>query len=162
MYSVVIVLRVAPIFALKLYEDDINMMRIMGLDVGDKRIGIALSDLMGWTAQGLKTLERTNTKDDLKELERIANENQVHKIVVGLPKNMNGTLGPQSEKVQKFAAALKNRTNLEMIYWDERLSTVAAERSLIQADVRRKKRKTVIDKVAATYILQNYLDSISK
>ena len=138
------------------------MMRIMGLDVGDKRIGIALSDLMGWTAQGLKTLERTNTKDDLKELERIANENQVHKIVVGLPKNMNGTLGPQSEKVQKFAAALKNRTNLEMIYWDERLSTVAAERSLIQADVRRKKRKTVIDKVAATYILQNYLDSISK
>jgi len=160
--SVVIVLRVAPIFALKLYKDDINMMRIMGLDVGDKRIGIALSDLMGWTAQGLKTLERRNTKDDLKELEKIANENQVHKIVVGLPINMNGTLGPQSEKVQKFAEALKNRTNLEMIYWDERLSTVAAERSLIQADVRRKKRKTVIDKVAATYILQNYLDSISK
>lgn len=138
------------------------MMRIMGLDVGDKRIGIALSDLMGWTAQGLETLERINTKKDLQRLEEIVKENQVHKIVVGLPKNMNGTLGPQSEKVQKFAEGLKKRTNLEIIYWDERLSTVAAERSLIQADVSRKKRKTVIDKVAATYILQNYLDSISK
>lgn len=140
----------------------IDMMRIMGLDVGDKRIGIALSDLMGWTAQGLETLERINTKKDLQRLEEIVKENQVHKIVVGLPKNMNGTLGPQSEKVQKFAEGLKKRTNLEIIYWDERLSTVAAERSLIQADVSRKKRKTVIDKVAATYILQNYLDSISK
>ncbi|WP_244269506.1 Holliday junction resolvase RuvX [Natronincola ferrireducens] len=134
----------------------------MGLDVGDKRIGVALSDLMGWTAQGLETVERTNLKKDLQRLEEIIKANEVEKIVVGLPKNMNGTLGPQSEKVLEFTERLKKRTDKEIIFWDERLTTVAAEKSLIQADMSRKKRKTVIDKVAATYILQNYLDSINR
>lgn len=138
------------------------MMRIMGLDVGDKRIGVALSDLMGWTAQGLETIHRTNIKSDLQRIETIIKEHDVKKIVVGLPKNMNGTLGPQSEKVVEFAERLKKRTNLEIIFWDERLTTVAAERTLIEADVSRKKRKTVIDKVAAIHILQGYLDSPNK
>ena len=138
------------------------MKRIKGLDIGDRWIGIALSDLMGWTAQGLKTLERTNIKKDLQKIEEIANENEVHTIIIGLPKNMNGTIGPQGEKVQSFAERLRNRTNLNIVYWDERLSTISAERTLLEADVSRKKRKTLIDKVAATYILQNYLDSINK
>ncbi|AOY77003.1 Holliday junction resolvase RuvX [Clostridium formicaceticum] len=138
------------------------MVRIMALDVGDKRIGVALSDLMGWTAQGLETIERTNIKKDLQRIEEIISQHQVKKVVIGLPKNMNGTLGPQSEKVIDFTERLKKRIHIECVFWDERLTTVAAERSLIQADMSRKKRKTVIDKVAATYILQSYLDSISK
>ncbi|SNS32655.1 putative holliday junction resolvase [Anaerovirgula multivorans] len=138
------------------------MMRIMGLDVGDKRIGVALSDLMGWTAQGLETIHRTNIKSDLQRIEVIIQEHDVKKIVIGLPKNMNGSLGPQSEKVIEFTEKLKRRTNLETVFWDERLTTVAAERTLIEADVSRKKRKTVIDKLAAIHILQGYLDRTNK
>lgn len=138
------------------------MMRMMGLDVGDKRIGVALSDLMGWTAQGLETIHRTNIKSDLQRIEAIIQEHDVKKIVIGLPKNMNGTLGPQSEKVIEFTERLKKRTNLETVFWDERLTTVAAERTLIEADVSRKKRKTVIDKLAAIHILQGYLDRTNK
>lgn len=138
------------------------MPRAMGLDVGDKTIGVALSDLMGWTAQGLETIIRTNLKADLRRLEEIIQEHDVNKIVVGLPKNMNGTLGPQGEKVVLFIEKLNNRFKLEVVSWDERLSTVAAERSLIAADVSRQKRKKIIDKMAAVYILQGYLDSISK
>lgn len=134
-------------------------MRIMGLDVGDKTIGIAVSDALGWTAQGVETIRRTNIKEDLKRLEELVKEKEVHKMIVGLPKNMNGTLGPQGEKVLEFVEKLKKRFNtLEIILWDERLTTVAAERTLIGADVRREKRKQVIDMVAATYILQGYLD----
>lgn len=134
-------------------------MRIMGLDVGDKTIGIAVSDALGWTAQGVETIRRTNIKEDLKRLEELVKEKEVHKMIVGLPKNMNGTLGPQGEKVLEFVEKLKKRFNtLEIILWDERLTTVAAERTLISADVRREKRKQVIDMVAATYILQGYLD----
>ncbi|MDR5658106.1 Holliday junction resolvase RuvX [Serpentinicella sp. ANB-PHB4] len=134
------------------------MERIMGLDVGDKTIGVALSDLMGWTAQGLKTIFRKSKKQDFLELKEIATQNDVKKIVIGLPKNMNATLGPQGEKVLKFSEDLKKQLDIEIVHWDERLSTVAAERSLIQADVSRKKRKAVIDKMAAVYILQGYLD----
>ncbi|MCC5911488.1 MAG: Holliday junction resolvase RuvX [Clostridiaceae bacterium] len=137
-------------------------MRIMGLDVGDKRTGVALSDLMGWTAQGLETIERVSIKKDITRIVEITEEYKVEKIVVGLPKNMNGTVGPQGEKVMDFVERLKKRVNIEIVLWDERLTTVAAEKSLIKADVSRKKRKTVIDKVAATYILQGYLDSINK
>lgn len=137
-------------------------MRIMGLDVGEKRIGVALSDLMGWTAQGFETLHRTNIKDDLQRLVTIIQENEVNKVVVGLPKNMNGTLGPQSEKVTEFAEKLRRKINFELVYWDERLTTVSAERILIQANVSRKKRKTVIDKIAAIHILQGYLDNSNK
>ncbi|WZL71481.1 Holliday junction resolvase RuvX [Clostridiaceae bacterium 35-E11] len=134
-------------------------MRMMGLDVGDKTIGVAVSDAMGWTAQGIETIRRTNKKADYRRLLEIIQDKEVTKIIVGLPKNMNGTLGPQGEKVLNFVEELKNRVSIEIILWDERLTTVAAERTLIQADVSRKKRKQVIDMVAATYILQSYLDS---
>lgn len=132
--------------------------RIMGLDVGDKTIGVAVSDLMGLTAQGVKTIKRVGKKKDIEELKAIIKERQVNKIVSGLPKNMNGTLGPQGEKVIKFCELLEQETGIKIEYWDERLSTVAAERTLIQGNVRRENRKSVIDMVAATIILQGYLD----
>ncbi len=138
------------------------MPRTMGLDVGDKTIGVAVSDLFGWTAQGLKTIRRIGIKKDLQKLELLIEEKEVNKIVIGLPKNMNGSIGPQGEKTLEFANRVKKRFKVEVIMWDERLTTKAAERMLIEADVSRKKRKTVIDKVAATYILQGYLDSVKK
>ena len=133
--------------------------RIMGLDVGDKTIGVAVSDLMGLTAQGVKTIKRVGKKKDIEALKEIIKERQVNKIVSGLPKNMNGTLGPQGEKVIKFCELLEEETGIKIEYWDERLSTVAAERTLIQGNVRRENRKGVIDMVAAVIILQGYLDS---
>ena len=132
--------------------------RIMGLDVGDKTIGVAVSDLMGLTAQGVKTIKRVGKKKDIEALKEIIKERQVNKIVSGLPKNMNGTLGPQGEKVIKFCELLEEETGRKIEYWDERLSTVAAERTLIQGNVRRENRKGVIDMVAAVIILQGYLD----
>ena len=132
--------------------------RIMGLDVGDKTIGVAVSDLIGLTAQGVKTVKRVGKKKDIEELKAIIKERQVTKIVSGLPKNMNGTLGPQGEKVIKFCELLEQETGIKIEYWDERLSTVAAERTLIQGNVRRENRKGVIDMVAAVIILQGYLD----
>ena len=132
--------------------------RIMGLDVGDKTIGVAVSDLMGLTAQGVKTIQRVGKKKDIEALKEIIKERQVNKIVSGLPKNMNGTLGPQGEKVIKFCELLEEETGIKIEYWDERLSTVAAERTLIQGNVRRENRKGVIDMVAAVIILQGYLD----
>lgn len=137
-------------------------MRILGLDVGDKTIGVAVSDPLGWTAQGIKTIKRVGIKKDLQEIINIVNEYNVEKIVVGLPKNMNGTLGPQSEKVLKFCDKLKEVCNLEIILEDERLTTMAAERTLIEAEMHWSKRKKVIDTVAATYILQGYLDKAKK
>ena len=132
--------------------------RIMGLDVGDKTIGVAVSDLMGLTAHGVKTIKRVGKKKDIEALKEIIKERQVNKIVSGLPKNMNGTLGPQGEKVIKFCELLEEETGIKIEYWDERLSTVAAERTLIQGNVRRENRKGVIDMVAAVIILQGYLD----
>lgn len=132
--------------------------RIMGLDVGDATIGVAVCDLMGITAQGVKTVRRVGKKKDIEELKAIIKERQVNKIVSGLPKNMNGTIGPQGEKVIKFCELLKAETGLEVDFWDERLSTVAAERSLIEGDISRQKRKKVIDMLAAVIILQGYLD----
>lgn len=134
-------------------------MRTMGLDVGDKTIGVSVSDLMGWTAQGVETIRRTNLKADYKRLGELIKEKEVSKIVVGLPKNMNGTLGPQGEKVLHFVEGIKNRFKVDIVMWDERLTTVSAEKMLIGADVSRQKRKKVIDMVAANYILQGYLDS---
>ena len=133
--------------------------RIMGLDIGDKTIGVAVSDLMGLTAQGVTTIKRVGKKKDIEAVKQIIAEKQVNKIVSGLPKNMNGTVGPQGEKVQKFCELLKEETNLPIEFWDERLSTVAAERSLIEGNVRRENRKKVIDMLAAVIILQGYLDS---
>ena len=132
--------------------------RIMGLDIGDKTIGVAVSDLMGLTAQGVTTIKRVGKKKDIEAIKHIIAEKQVNKIVSGLPKNMNGTVGPQGEKVQKFCELLKEETNLPIEFWDERLSTVAAERSLIEGNVRRENRKKVIDMLAAVIILQGYLD----
>lgn len=132
--------------------------RIMGLDIGDKTIGVAVSDLMGLTAQGVTTIKRVGKKKDIETIKQIIVEKQVNKIVSGLPKNMNGTVGPQGEKVQKFCELLKEETNLPIEFWDERLSTVAAERSLIEGNVRRENRKKVIDMLAAVIILQGYLD----
>ncbi|WP_455538226.1 Holliday junction resolvase RuvX [Terrisporobacter sp.] len=132
--------------------------RIMGLDIGDKTIGVAVSDLMGLTAQGVTTIKRIGKKKDLEAIKKIIEEKQVNKIVSGLPKNMNGTIGPQGEKVQKFCELIKEETNLPIEFWDERLSTVAAERSLIEGNVRRENRKKVIDMLAAVIILQGYLD----
>jgi putative holliday junction resolvase len=137
-------------------------MRILGLDIGDATIGVAVSDPFGWTAQGVKTIRRVGIKSDLKEIINIIEEYKVEKIVAGFPINMNGTLGPSSEKIKAFCGKVHEATGLEIIYQDERLTTVAATRTLIEADVSRKKRKQVIDTVAATYILQIYLDRISK
>jgi|SRR5690554_4880526 putative Holliday junction resolvase len=135
------------------------MERILGLDVGEKRIGVAVSDPLGFTAQGVKTIHRESKVKDMKEIEDLLIKYDIKKVVVGMPKNMNGTMGPSSEMVKKVAEKIKNKFNIELIYVDERLSTVSAERVLIEGDVRRENRKKVIDMVAATYILQTYLDT---
>ena len=137
-------------------------MRCLSLDVGDKTVGIAVSDPLGFTAQGIKTISRTSNKNDIAEIGELISQYEVEKLIIGLPKNMNGTEGERCEIVRKFAAKISAAyPEVEQIFWDERLSTVAAEKSLIAADVSRKKRKKVIDKMAAVYILQGYLDSLS-
>lgn len=138
------------------------MERILGLDVGDKTIGVAVSDPLGFTAQGITTIKRESNKKDYEAIETMINEYAVNKVVVGLPKNMNNTIGPQGEKVIKFAEKIKNKFKIDLIYIDERMTTMSAERILIEGDVRRENRKKYIDKVAATYILQTYLDSIGR
>ena len=136
-------------------------MRIMGLDVGSKTVGVALSDELGWTTQGLKTLKINEEKNEFgfDEIGQIIKEYQVSQVVIGLPKNMNGTIGPRGEASQNFAAEVESRFEVPTVLWDERLSTMAAERVLLEADVSRKKRKKVIDKMAAVMILQGYLNS---
>ena len=137
-------------------------MRCLSLDVGDKTIGIAVSDLLGLTAQGVKTIRRTSTKEDLKQLGDLISEYEATTLVIGLPKNMNGTEGERCEIVRSFAEKIsKTFPNVKQIFLDERLTTVAAEKVLIAADLSRKKRKKVIDKMAAVQILQTYLDSLS-
>lgn len=138
------------------------MGRIMGLDYGDKTIGVAVSDEFGWTAQGLEVIRRRKPEDDLNRLRQLADEYAVNEFVVGLPKNMNNTIGPRGELCIAFSETLQEAFQLPVKLWDERLSTVSAQRTLIEADVSRKKRKQVIDKMAAAIILQNYLDSNSK
>jgi len=137
-------------------------MRILGLDVGTKRIGIAVSDELGWTAQGIKTLHRSNGQSDFGEIRDIAREYGVEKIVVGLPRNMNGSLGPQAEMTLGFAQELREILGVPIITWDERLSTVEATKMLIRADLSRKKRKRKVDMTAAILILQSYLDSLAR
>lgn len=137
-------------------------MRVLGLDIGDKTIGIAISDPLGYTAQGITTIRRKSEAMDMNELKKICEEYSVDTIVSGLPKNMNNTLGPQGEKVIKLCEIIKQNINVPIIMWDERLTTVAANRAMLEADLSRAKRKKIVDKVAATYILQGYLDSISK
>ena len=132
-------------------------MRRIGLDVGDKRIGVAVSDALGLTAQGINTIDR---KGSIEALKKIIAEYEVASIIVGIPKMLNGTIGIQGEKVIEFVNEFKKAISLPVTLWDERLSTLAAERALLEANVRRKKRKSLRDKVSAILILQNYLDSI--
>jgi len=134
-------------------------MRWMGLDYGDRRIGVAVSDEMGWTAQGLEVIERRSPQYDMERLESIVKTYGVTEIVLGLPKNMNGTIGPRGDICIEFADALREKLQLPVHLWDERLTTVSAQRTLLEADVSRKKRKQVIDKMAAALILQGYMDS---
>ena len=134
------------------------MERYIGLDVGDRTIGIAISDPFLLTAQPLMTIKRKSKIEDIEIINDIIKEKEVSKIIVGLPKNMNNTIGPQAKKVKTFVKELRKHTDLDIEYVDERLTTISATRVLIEQNVSRKKRKDVIDSVAATYILQTYLD----
>ncbi len=138
-------------------------MRKMSLDLGDRRIGIALSDLMGIIASGYETYTRCgNAQKDLDYIVSLIKEKQVDTVVLGLPVNMDGTEGERALLSREFGEKLKALVDVKVDFLDERLTTVSAERLLISADVRREKRKTVIDKIAATIILQDYLDMHSK
>lgn len=135
------------------------MHRIMGLDYGDKTIGVAISDEMGLTSSAVEVIQRTSKVKDMQRIAELVTSNQVGEIVVGLPKNMNATIGPRAKLCEAFAIRIEQELQLPVRLWDERLSTVMAERTLIEADISRKKRKKVIDKMAAAVILQGYLDS---
>ncbi len=135
--------------------------RILGLDVGDKRIGVAVSDPLGITANGIETYLRKSEEEDIAYFVRMIKERSVSLIVCGLPKNMNGTIGPQAEKVMAFASGLEEASGVKVDYSDERLTTVLVERTLIEAGMSREKRRKVVDKLAAVTILQGYLDTKS-
>ncbi|MEK4564428.1 Holliday junction resolvase RuvX [Alkalicoccobacillus gibsonii] len=139
-------------------------MKSLGLDVGTKTIGVALSDAFGWTAQGVETLQRTEgqAEQDYEAIAKLVKENEVSTVVIGLPKNMDGSIGGNGEYCQAFANDLSSYIDANIVMWDERLTTMAAKRVLVDADVSRKKRKKVIDKMAATLILQGYLDRAGK
>lgn len=139
-------------------------MRILGLDFGDRTVGVSVSDPFGWTAQGLEVIRRKDEpalKETIKRLSEIIKEYEVTLIVLGYPKNMNNSEGARCEKTLVFKAKLERAFKVPIVLWDERLSTVAANRSLMEADLSRAKRATVIDKQAAIFILQGYLDSIA-
>ena len=138
-------------------------MRVMGLDYGSKTVGVAISDPLGLTAQGIETIgrkEENKFRRTCARIEALIREYEVEKIVLGLPKHMNNDIGERAEKTLEFRDMLTRRTGLEVIMWDERLTTVEAERTLIESSVRREDRKKYIDKIAAVFILQGYLDSL--
>ena len=138
------------------------MERALGLDAGDRTIGVAVSDLLGLTAQGVETIRRTTLEKDIARLQELMSQYETKTLIMGYPKNMNGTEGPRCEFVKELAEEIrKAEPETEIVFWDERLSTVAASRSLIEANISRKKRKKVIDKMAAVFILQGWLDSKS-
>ena len=137
-------------------------MRIMGLDYGSKTIGVAVSDPMGLTAQGLEIIRReeeNKLRKSLRRIEELVQEYQVEEIVLGFPKNMNNTIGERAEKSLQLKETLERRLGLPVIMWDERLTTVEADRTLIEAGVRRENRKKYVDMIAAVFILQGYLDA---
>lgn len=139
-------------------------MRIMGLDYGSVTVGVAISDALLLTAQGIEVIRRKQPdklRQTLARIEELAKEYEVECIVLGYPKNMNNTIGERAEKSEEFAEMLRRRTGLEVVLWDERLTTVAAHQALIEGDVRREDRAKVVDKVAAVFILQGYLDKLS-
>jgi putative Holliday junction resolvase len=136
-------------------------MRIMGLDYGSKTVGVAVSDALLLTAQGVETICRTQEnklRQTLARIKTLCEEYEVEEIVLGFPKNMNNTIGDRAEKSLEFAEMLKKRTGLPVVMWDERLTTVEANRTLMDSGVRRENRKTYVDKIAAVFILQGYLD----
>jgi len=136
-------------------------MRILGIDYGDSRIGVSVSDPFGWTAQGLETINASKgIQSVLKRLEEIIHEYSVEKIVVGFPVNMNGTVGDRGIKTENFIKVLEGKFNIPVQKWDERLTTVAAQRLLNESNIKRKKKKGLIDTISSSYILQGYLDSI--
>lgn len=137
-------------------------MRILGLDVGSKTIGVAVSDPLGFTAQGITTIRRTNKEKDLEEIKKFCDEYKAETIVIGLPKNMNGTIGPSGEIIMAFGKLIEEELKVQIKFWDERLTTVAAHKAMLEADLSRNKRKKIVDKVASTFILQGYLDMISR
>lgn len=137
-------------------------MKIMGLDYGSKTVGVAISDALGITAQGIEIVRRTSEnklRQTLARIETLIEENEVGKLVLGFPKNMNNTIGDRAEKSLAFKEMLERRTGLEVVMWDERLTTVEANRTLMESNVRREDRKKYVDQLAAVYILQGYLDS---
>ncbi|PYT10145.1 MAG: Holliday junction resolvase RuvX [Acidobacteria bacterium] len=135
-------------------------MRVMALDVGDKRIGVAISDSLLLTAQSRPTLRRKDLKVDLEALRRLAEENEVHEVVVGQPLHMDGKESPQSQKVARFAQELHRVLDLPIVFWDERLTSFAAEQHLEEMGLNWRQRREQVDKIAAMIILQNYLDSL--
>ena len=139
------------------------MMRIMGLDYGTKTVGVAVSDPLGITAQAVETVTRKDEnklRKTLARIESLAAEYGVEKFVIGFPKNMNNDIGERAEKALEFGEMLKRRTGIEIVMWDERLTTVEAERTLMESGVRRENRKQYVDQIAAVFILQGYLDSL--
>lgn len=136
-------------------------MRIIGLDVGTKTIGVAVSDIMGWTAQGVTTIKRSDPDSDVAAIKKYIDEFEAGQVMIGLPLNMNGSAGPSVDMVRLFGEQLAAGTTVPIVYRDERLSTMAAERYLLEGDVSRKKRKKVIDKMAAVFVLQGYLDYLA-
>jgi putative Holliday junction resolvase len=137
-----------------------DYMRILGIDFGDSRIGIAVSDPLGWTAQGIDTLEwKGRMERPAEAIKQLVSEYGVQQIVMGFPKNMNGTIGPRGEKTQEFINLLQEFTGLEIVKWDERLTTVAAHRMMHEVGMKTSKKKKFVDRIAATLILQGYLDS---
>lgn len=134
------------------------MKRVMGLDVGKKTIGVAVSDPLGITALGVVTLRRHSLNEDYQSIYSLIQDYQVGEIVVGLPRHMNGSLGREGEDILVFGKKLENQMGLPVFFWDERLTTVAAEKVLLEGDLSRNKRKKVIDKIAACFILSGYLD----
>lgn len=138
-------------------------MRILGLDVGSRTVGIALSDEMGWTAQGMETLRFPENQLDqvIPQLAEYIRRYEIQTIVVGLPKNMDGTIGARGQFCLEFGQKLQAELSVDIVFWDERLTTVAAHKYLIEADMSRKKRKKIVDKIASVLILQSYLDSKS-
>ena len=134
-------------------------MKILGLDIGEKRIGIAISDELGYTAQGIKVLTRSGLDDDLEVIKELIKEAKASEVVVGLPKNMDGSLGESAQKVLSFTKRMEEFVSLPVTLWEKRWTTAEPTRLLVDADISRAKRRKVVDKLAAVLILQGYLDS---
>ena len=139
-------------------------MRILGLDFGTKTVGVAVCDGLMYTAQGLEIIRRkspSKLRQTLARIDELVAEYNVERIVLGYPKNMNNTEGERCEKTREFKEMLEKRTGLEVVLWDERLTTVAADRSMMETGIRREHRKEFVDEIAAIFILQGYLDYLS-